>query len=60
MLQDLISMLAEFGVLLPGDLVLLARTLVTLEGTLRILAPEVSMVSAATELLTTPGDRTGS
>ncbi len=50
-LQDLVSLLAQFGVLLPGDLVLLARTFVTLEGTLRVLAPEVSMMSAATAIL---------
>src|SRR3954454_6705569 len=36
-LQDLISALAEFGILLPGDLVLLARMLVTLDGTVRTL-----------------------
>ena len=37
MLQDLVRTLARFGVRLPGDLVLLSRALVTLDGTLRVL-----------------------
>ena len=42
--QDLIHLLGEFGLRLPGDLVLLSRVLVTVDGTIRVLAPEVSMV----------------
>ena len=38
-LQDLVRMLSEFGIRLPGDLVILSRALVTLEGTLRIISP---------------------
>jgi ubiquinone biosynthesis protein len=49
--QDLVHLLGEFGLRLPGDLVLLSRVLVTVEGTIRFLAPEVSMVAAAAELM---------
>jgi ubiquinone biosynthesis protein len=51
-LQDLVAMLTEFGVRLPGDLVILSRALVTLDGTLRVLAPGMSLVAAATEMMT--------
>ena len=44
--------LAEFGIRLPGDLVVLSRALVTLDGTLRVLAPDLSMVAAATATMT--------
>jgi ubiquinone biosynthesis protein len=49
--QDLIHLLGEFGLRLPGDLVLLSRVLVTVDGTIKVLAPEVSMVSAAAEMM---------
>jgi ubiquinone biosynthesis protein len=51
-LQDLVATLARFGIRLPADLVVLSRALVTVDGTLRVLAPELSLVSAATETLT--------
>ena len=51
-LQDLVAMLTRFGVRLPGDLVILSRALVTLDGTLRVLAPGMSLVAAATEMIT--------
>ena len=51
-LQDLVAMLARFGIRLPADLVVLSRALVTLDGTLRVLAPEMSLVTAATESMT--------
>ncbi len=38
-LQDLVATLSEFGIRLPGDLVILSRALVTLDGTLGIIAP---------------------
>ena len=44
-MQDLVRMLSEFGIRLPGDLVVLSRSLVTLEGTLRIIWPMASMVA---------------
>ena len=46
-MQDLVRMLAQFGIRLPGDLVVLSRALVTLEGTLRIISPMTSLVAAA-------------
>jgi ubiquinone biosynthesis protein len=50
-LQDMVAMLSTFGIRLPAELVILSRALVTLEGTLRIVAPEVSMVAAATDMM---------
>jgi ubiquinone biosynthesis protein len=49
-LQDLVPMLGEFGISLPGDLVVLSRALVTLDGTLGVLAPGLSIVTAALEI----------
>ncbi|MET0727780.1 MAG: AarF/UbiB family protein [Acidimicrobiales bacterium] len=51
-LQDLVGMLTRFGVRLPGDLVILSRALVTLDGTLRTLAPGMSLIAAATAMMT--------
>jgi ubiquinone biosynthesis protein len=51
-LQDLVSTLAQFGVRLPGDLVILARALMTVDGTLRVISPGFSLVAAATEVMT--------
>ena len=51
-LQDLVTMLARFDVRLPGDLVILSRALVTLEGTLRVLEPDFHLVGEATAVLT--------
>jgi ubiquinone biosynthesis protein len=51
-LEELVPMLAEFGIRLPGDIVLLSRTLVTLDGTLGVISPGLSVASAATELAT--------
>jgi ubiquinone biosynthesis protein len=50
-LQDLVRTLSEFGIRLPADLVVLSRALVTLDGTLRILSPGLSLASAM-ELMT--------
>jgi ubiquinone biosynthesis protein len=49
-LQDLVPALAGLGITLPGDLVLLTRALVTLDGTIGVLAPGMSVVSAALEV----------
>lgn len=57
-LQDLVRTLSQFGVHLPGDLVLLSRAFVTLDGTLRVIAPGYSIGTAATELLQAPESRT--
>jgi ubiquinone biosynthesis protein len=53
-LQDLMATLGRFGVRLPGELVLLSRALVTLDGTLRVLAPGFSMVGEATATMASP------
>ena len=45
-LQDLVSMLARLGIRLPRDLVVLSRALITLDGTLRVLSPAISLVPA--------------
>ena len=50
-MQDLVSTISAFGVRLPGDLVLLSRALATLDGTLRIMCPGMSLVAAATEAM---------
>ena len=55
-LEDLVAMLSRFGMRLPTDVVLLSRALVTVDGTLRSLRPDISLVTAATELL---GDGAG-
>jgi ubiquinone biosynthesis protein len=54
-LQELMPMLADFDIQLPGDLVLLSRALVTLDGTLAVISPGRSIVAAALELAT-PSD----
>jgi len=51
-LQDLVSLLAKFGIRLPADLVLLSRALITLDGTLRVLSPGFSLVPAVTAVMT--------
>lgn len=51
-MQDLVATLSRFGVSLPGDLVVLSRALATLDGTLRVMAPGLSLVGAATEMMT--------
>jgi len=51
-LQDLVRMLSQFGIRLPGDLMVLSRALVTLEGTLRVIWPMASMVAAASAMVT--------
>jgi ubiquinone biosynthesis protein len=50
-LQDLVRMLSQFGIRVPGDLIVLSRALVTLEGTLRVISPMASMVAAASEMV---------
>jgi ubiquinone biosynthesis protein len=56
-MEDLVAMLSRFGMRLPGDIVLLARALVTVDGTLRALCPDLSLVAAATQLVDTRGDQ---
>jgi ubiquinone biosynthesis protein len=49
-LQSLVPVLGEFGIRLPGDLVLLSRALVTLDGTIGVISPGLSVVAMALEL----------
>ena len=56
-LQDLVRVVSQFGVRLPGDLVLLSRALVTLDGTLRGIAPGISMGTMAAEVIGAPASR---
>jgi len=49
-MQDLIATLGQFGIRVDGELVVLARALATLDGTLRVLCPGLSLVAAATTM----------
>lgn len=53
-MQELVVVLTGFGIRLPTDVVLLARALVTIDGTLRVLCPGSSLMSAAMQLLEAP------
>ena len=46
-LQDIISLMGRHDIPVPPTLTLLARALVTLEGTLRVLDPKVDLATAA-------------
>jgi ubiquinone biosynthesis protein len=50
-MQDLIATLGQFGIRVDGELVVLARALATLDGTLRVLCPGLSLVAAATTMM---------
>jgi ubiquinone biosynthesis protein len=50
--QDLVALLASTGIHLPGDLVVLSRSLVTLDGTLRVISPELNLVATASAVMT--------
>ncbi len=49
-MQDLVATLSRFGMRIPTDVVLLSRALVTVDGTLRALDPDMSLVAAATRM----------
>ena len=49
-LADLIPVLGQFEITLPGDLVVLMRALVTLDGTLGVLSPGFSGVAGGKQL----------
>lgn len=53
-MQQLVTTLAEFGLHLPADIMLLSRALVTLDGTLRVLCPGHSLMTAFIELHRAP------
>jgi ubiquinone biosynthesis protein len=50
--QDLVALLARFGIRLPTDLVVLSRALGTLDGTLRVISPELNLVATSQALMT--------
>lgn len=50
-------MLAGFGIRLPGDLVLLSRALVTLDGTVGVISPGLSVSSVAIDLATSTSEQ---
>jgi ubiquinone biosynthesis protein len=50
-IQDLIATLGQFGIRVDGELVVLARALATLDGTLRVLCPDFSLVAEATTMM---------
>jgi ubiquinone biosynthesis protein len=49
--QDLVALLASTGIHLPGDLVILSRSLVTLDGTLRVISPDLNLVQTASSVM---------
>jgi ubiquinone biosynthesis protein len=55
--DELVATLARFGMRLPADVVLLSRALVTVDGTLRTLVPEMSLVTAAMSLVERKDER---
>ena len=55
--EELVATLSRFGMRLPTDVVLLSRALVTVDGTLRALVPDLALVAAAMELVDRKEDR---
>jgi len=49
--QDLVALLSRFGIRLPSDLVVLSRALVTLDGTLRVMSPDLNLVATAATIM---------
>lgn len=49
-LADLVPLLGTFEITLPGDLVVLMRALITLDGTLGVLSPGFSVIAAGKQL----------
>ena len=49
--DELVATLSRFGMRLPTDVVLLSRALVTVDGTLRVLVPDLAFVAAAMRLV---------
>jgi ubiquinone biosynthesis protein len=52
--QDLVALLAATGIHLPGDLVVLSRSLMTLDGTLRVISPDLNLIASATAVMASP------
>jgi ubiquinone biosynthesis protein len=49
--DELVATLSRFGLRLPTDVVLLSRALVTVDGTLRMLVPDLSLVATAMQMV---------
>jgi ubiquinone biosynthesis protein len=49
--EELVATLSRFGMRLPTDVVLLSRALVTVDGTLRVLVPDLAFIAAAIGLV---------
>ena len=49
--DELVATLSRFGMRLPTDVVLLSRALVTVDGTLRALVPDLALIAAAMTLV---------
>ena len=49
-------MLGRFGMRMPTDVLLLSRALATVDGTLRVLAPEMTLMAAVAEVVSEPRD----
>jgi ubiquinone biosynthesis protein len=50
-LQELVATLSRLGLRLPGDVVLLSRALVTVDGTMRALSPTMTLMGSMVELM---------
>ena len=50
-MQELVATLSRLGLRLPGDVVLLSRALVTVDGTMRALSPTMTLMGAMVELM---------
>jgi len=55
--DELVATLSRFGMRLPTDVVLLSRALVTVDGTLRTLVPDLALVDAAMSLVERKDDQ---
>ena len=53
-MEELVTVLPRFGIRLPADIVLLSRALVTVDGTLRVLCPDLSLMTATMQLMQSP------
>lgn len=49
-LAEILRVIGDFGLDVPGELSLLGRALVTIDGTLRVIDPEFRMTAAAAEM----------
>ena len=55
-MQEMVVMLGRFGMRMPTDVLLLSRALATVDGTLRVLSPDVTLMAAVSEVVSDPRD----